>query len=633
MTQAFPTAVTFAGGEGQQDSASMYLHGSVDGGEDTYTVGGAPAVWVDDDGGIGVISGDTHVSFAGHENDDAGTGGPYSSRIGALLLREQVMPSPDYEVVLGFQFQGTAKGEKVFVGARLVPTGLTGWKTRGLDGLESPHYFTSCTAGVGLELDDGGNAELFFYASDGSRTSLATGTVTVGAGSHTLSLLVTGKPGGTVTPKFDGSTPFAASSYALSDGDAPSRGHAAFGLTRTQATDYPLAESFTVKDHKIPASPVTVLLDEWERTPELEGTIVPTGAVPDTIDLCPHRQFEWGGNKIGQITAREIGPWLTQGARRYGPDSAAAAITSSVQREYLDLWMRGADAADQVAEVVFDWTMATTGTLSANLAVGVAARGSKSAEDASSTPTLAAATAYIFRAVFASPSPYFELVRVVAGVETRLEQTRPFSVGSFQKDDQHTLRLQVEDSGGDPVLDATWIAPDGAVVHVFDSIADSDASKITAAGSPGIYCKVGGMGGLNPAWQFYSLSMPPLTISPPTFGTEAESAGDVPFAPEFAEAAQLEYRTQQTVTDRLYVTSRREFIAPRTTYSATWVLQDADAATLYDFLVARQEDRKSFTVEIDGTDREFLLVEPSFEVTRTADGVQQIGPVDILEVL
>lgn len=183
------------------------------------------------------------------------------------------------------------------------------------------------------------------------------------------------------------------------------------------------------------------------------------------------------------------------------------------------------------------------------------------------------------------------------------------------------------------MLDATWIAPDGAVVHVFDSIADSDASKITAAGSPGIYCKVGGMGGLNPAWQFYSLSMPPLTISPPTFGTEAESAGDVPFAPEFAEAAQLEYRTQQTVTDRLYVTSRREFIAPRTTYSATWVLQDADAATLYDFLVARQEDRKSFTVEIDGTDREFLLVEPSFEVTRTADGVQQIGPVDILEVL
>jgi len=633
MSQTFPTKATFANGEGQQQSASMYLHGSPDGGEDVYSVGGAAAYWEDDDGGVGQKSGDTEISFAGTEADDAGTGGPYSSRLGGLLLRPQMVESPDYEVEIDFQFAGTAKGERVAVFARCVPANLTKWFNKGTAGTGSPHYFRSMIQGVGLEIDDSGAAVLFKYDSAGARTTIATQTTAVGTTAHTLTLKVMGDPG-TITAQLDAADAFAASSYDLTSGDAPSRGHAALALSRTQAADYPKISAFNVEDYTASGAPVTKLRDEWTRTPAIEGSITATGST-GVIAGAIHKAWEWGGFKNASLSSEKVGPFLLNGHRRYGPKLTASAITGNNTVEWLDLWLRGADSATQVANVRWTWetTDATVTIATANIAIGCAVRATKSAEDGSSTPTLAAATGYLMRLVFASPAPYFELVRIVAGVETVLETSRPVSAALFYPGEYHVLRLHVQDSGGDPVLNGIWQDQTGENRVIFQDVIDDDASKITATNSAGIYCKLHGMGGKNPAFHVQRFTLDDTSIPPPTWDSEAEIEGEIPFNPEFPEDAQDIYRTLQDVTERLYVRSRREFIAPRTVFPATWVLNATDGATLYAYLVARQDDRKGFSIDIDGTSADFVIASEDIALDREAGGTWVIGPVELMEVL
>ena len=632
MVQVLPTVATFANGEGLQSSASFYIHGSPDGGEDVYSVGGAPAVWIGADGGIGIDSPDTAVGFAGHETDDAGTGGPYSTRLASLLLRPQLAAAEDYEVELDFQFRGTAKGERVAVFARVVPDDLTSWDGRGADGTKKPHFFEKSIQGIGLEVDDSGAAVLFSYGATGARTNIATGSVTVGVTAHNLTLLISGSSGATITPEMDGVSMFAANTYAIASGLADTRGHAAFALTRTQATDYPLATAFQVRDFAAPLSPVVVLRDEWTRTPELEGTIVPTAAVPNNIDLCPHRMFEWGGNRIAAIGSEPMGPWLSKGMRRYGPESTASPVTSTDVLQWLDIYMAGAATATQVANLTWEYSLAS-GPMGGFTSIGVAARATKSAIDPGATPTLANSTAYIFRLVFITPLAYFELVRIVAGTEIRLEQTRPVNVSNFQMGMAHTLSLQVEDDAGDPVLNATWKDNLGIVHLIYTDLKDDDASKITAAGSLGIYAKLWMLNGGNPRFDIHSLSITGTSIPPPTLTAETGIFGAVPFAPEFTERAQDVYRTIQRSTERLYVYSQREFIEPRTFFSASWLLPNADAETMHDYLLARQKDRLAMTITIDGTARNFVPISSDFDISRDAGGFQRLGPVAMMEIL
>lgn len=632
MVQFLPTVATFANGEGLQPSASFYIHGSIDGGEDVYSVGGAAAVWDGADGGIGIDSPDTAVSFAGHENDAAGTGGPYSPRLACLLLRPQLAAAEDYEVELDFQFRGTAKGERVAVFARIIPDTFTSWETRGVNGARKPHFFEKAIQGIGLEVDDGGNAILFSYGATGARTNIATASVTVGTSAHNLTLLISGSQGATITPEMDGASMFAASTYAIAAGLADTRGHAAFALTRTIATDYPLVTAFQVRDFNLPLSPAVVLRDEWTRTPELEGTIVPTASVPNNIDLCPHRVFEWGGNRIAAIAAEPMGPWLSKGTRRYGPETTASPVTSTDVLEWLDIYMAGAATATQVANLEWEYSL-LSGPMGGFTSIGVAARATKSAIDPGVTPTLANATAYIFRLVFITPLAYFELVRIVAGTEVRLEQTRPVNVSNFQLGQIHKLSLQVEDAAGDPVLNATWTDNLGIVHLIYTDLTDSDASKITAAGSLGIYAKLWMLNGGNPTFDIHSLSITGTSTPPPTLTAETEVFGVVPFAPEFAERAQDVYRTIQRGTDRFYVYSHREFIEPRTFFTASWLLPNADAATMYEYLLARNKDRLAMTITIDGTARNLIATSSDFDISRDAGGFQRIGPVAMMEVL
>jgi hypothetical protein len=348
-----------------------------------------------------------------------------------------------------------------------------------------------------------------------------------------------------------------------------------------------------------------------------------------------HKMFEWGGNKIASIGSDVVGPFLRNGHRRYGPKTTAAAITSNTQREFLDLWMRGADAATQVASIRWTWaaTDTTTALLTANLAIGCAVRATKSVEDSASTPTLANATGYVLRLVFSSPSAQFRLMRVVAGVETQLEQPRPVNPAMFKPGEVHIFRLHVADTGGNPVLNAVWEDNNGVVRKVFEDIEDSDASKITATNTIGIYCNIGGMGGLNPAFLVQRLALTDTTIPPPTFTTEATIEGTIPFAPEFVESAQPVYFTRQTVSERLYVQSSREFIETRQPFTAKWLLQETDGQTLYDYLVERKSDRQGFTIDIDGTGTNFVLMEEELRLRREPGGLWKIGPVKLMEVL
>lgn len=633
MTQSIPSKAYFANGEANQTSASFYLHGSPDGGEDVYSVGGAPAYWLDADGGIGLAGSDTSISFAGTEADDAGTGGPYSSRLGGLLLRPQLASGRDYATEISFSFTGTIVGERVAVFCRVIPANLTHWYNYGPLGTGSPNYFRTCIQGIGLEIDDAGAAVLFKYSAAGARTTIATMTTAVGTTTHTLSLKVTGKPG-TITALLDGVDALPASSYTLTTGDAGTRGHAGLALSRTALASYPVIDSFKVTDYAAPSTPVVKLLDEWTRTPEIEGTIVSTGATGD-IAKAVHKIWEWGGHKLAFIGTDTFGPSLRNGARRYGPRVTASAIPAATRVTWLDLWLRGAPAATQVAVLQWTWDAlaATTPLLTGKVGIGCAVRATKSAGDTGSTPTLAASTGYIFRLVFDSPSAYFEIVRVVAGTSTRLDQKRPVNAANFKQGEAHTFKLHVEDSGINPVLNAVWEDNAGLVHKIFDNILDDHATRILAVGTVGIWCAISGMGGLNPAFMVRRFEVGSSILAAPDWSVEATIEGAVPFAPEFSEQSQPVYITLQDVTERLYIQSRPEFIRPRAPFSATWMLEEADGQTMYDYLVARQKDRQGFTITVDDVATNFVMTDEQIELVREAGGIWTIGPVELLEVL
>ncbi len=633
LPEIWPEEIGFVSGEAGQRSFSLYLHGSPDGGHELFTAAPFdPAVWDSDDGGIGVQAGDSAPSFCGHREDDAGTGGPYSTRLASLVLRPQPTPSRAYRVTMGFLFDASGSGERIGVLLRCTPETLTTWNTRGKDGTEKPNYFESLIAGYLVVVEQAGFCRVYEYDTAGARTLITSAAVTITAGtSQTLEVEVSDDDAPKLTVRVDAADPFAGDVSTAET--SPTRAHVGFVLTNTSGSDYPMVESFQIED-MVPVTPILVLRDLFKRVPvALTGTIVPvTADGRATATALPHKLHEWGGHRLSVESTEDIGPRIVGGVLVFGPDIGAPQITANTRHEFVNLQLNEQDTADQF--VTMGWRFESTGAdwLFARVAVGIALRATKSAKDGD-PPSVANTSGYIFRAVFESPEPYFEIVRLVAGTATRIGAKRPFGLLDILEGEVHQFGFEVRTVAGDVFLSAAWRKPNGDLALIFDLEEDDDVAKIVTADNIGHAIGWSSMGGQNLRIGIQRFINGTLGLAPPTITTEAVSAGPSPHTPSFTQPTSKVYQIVQEKKERGYTASRPTYAQPRKLYEATWILDGTDAAVQLDFLQERAVDGKSFGITLEDGEIEFILANHGYPHEQATPDLFRIGPVPLIEVL
>lgn len=630
MVEVWPPEVGFAQGEGGQTSFSLYLHGSPDGGHELYTASPFdPAIWEGDDAGIGRQGADAGKSFAGHLRDDAGTGGPYSTRLASLVLRPQPFPNRRYRAQLKFAFNGAGSGERVALLLRCATEGETVWDTRGTDGLKNPHFYTSLTQGILVVVEQAGFARVYEYDATGARTLLQSASATITGATQTLTVEVSDADSPVITVSLDAADIFGGT--VASTEDASTRGHVGFCLTNTTGSNYPSVTELQIED-MVPTVPVILLRDEFARLPLTTQTIDPQAADGRaTVDKLPHKDYEWGGHRISLETAVDIGPRLEGGALVYGPDIGATQITTNTLHDFINLRLDTSGSADQFAAIEWSFQTRDANWMTARTAVGIALRSNKLADG--DPPTGNGAAGYLLRAVFATPEPFFELLKLGGASPARIGATRPFDFFAFLPNQHHIFTFEVVTTGGDVFLSAKWIKPTGEVIKLYVLEEDTLTTPILAAAGVGHHVSWQSMGGQNLRVLIHRFSRASLLINLPTLGGEAILAGASPSAPSFIQPTLRRYQTIQEHKERGYVASRPNFAVARTSYEATWVLNKADFDIQIAFLQARATDRAAFSIVLEDGAVNFILAETEYDFEQATPDLFRIGPVALIEVL